>query len=112
MTTAARPANESADESPSPEKSGKKKFVLPIVGVALLAALFWAFNHWNYSRSHQSTDNAQIDGHIIPVLSKVGGYVKSVNAIENQPVTAGQLLVQLDDADYRLRLAQANADYL
>src|SRR5437762_1808760 len=111
MTSPARtdapPTDDASDESAS-----KKKFVLPVVGVLVLLALFWAFNHWSYSRSHQSTDNAQIDGHIVPVIAKVGGYVKAVNAVENQPVKQGDLLVQLDDADYRLRLAQANADYL
>jgi membrane fusion protein, multidrug efflux system len=111
MTSPARsetlPAEDTSDESAS-----NKKFVLPVVGVLVLLALFWAFNHWSYSRIHQSTDNAQIDGHIVPVIAKVGGYVKAVNAIENQPVRQGDLLVQLDDADYRLRLAQANADYL
>ena len=112
MTTAATPNGSTEDESGPDEASSKKKFVLPIVGVLLLAALFWAFNHWSYSRAHQTTDNAQVDGHIVPVIAKVGGYVKTVNAVENQPVKSGDLLVQIDDADYRLRLAQANADYL
>src|SRR4051812_24456867 len=112
MTTAATPdASEDINDSAADEPSGKKKFILPIVGVLVLVALFWAFNHWNYSRSHESTDNAQVDGHIIPVIAKVGGYVKAVNAVENEPVKAGAVLVQLDDADYRLRVAQANADY-
>jgi membrane fusion protein (multidrug efflux system) len=57
-----------------------------------------------------STDDAQVDGHIIPIIAKVGGYVTSVAVSENDPVTAGQLLVQLDDAEYRVRLAQANGD--
>lgn len=88
----------------------KKKFVLPIVGVVALILLFWAFQKWSYGRSHQSTDNAQVDGHIVPVLAKVGGYVKTVNVNENDHVNAGQLLVQLDDEDYRVRLQQAQAD--
>ena len=113
MTTAAGPAVSPAEEQATPDdRTSKKKFVLPIIGVLVLIALFWVFNQLSYSRSHQSTDNAQIDGHIIPVIAKVGGYVKSVNAVENQPVKAGDLLVQIDDADYLLRLAQANADYL
>ena len=78
-----------------------------MVGLVLLV---WAFQKWNYGRSHQSTDNAQVDGHIVPVLAKVGGYVKTVNVNENDHVNAGQLLVQLDDADYRVRLQQAQAD--
>jgi membrane fusion protein, multidrug efflux system len=95
-----------------PEKpSSKKKFVLPIAIVIGLVVLLWAFQKWNYGRSHQSTDNAQVDGHIVPVLAKVGGYVKTVAVNENDHVNAGQLLVQIDDADYRVRLQQAQADF-
>jgi membrane fusion protein (multidrug efflux system) len=90
--------------------SSKKKFVLPIAIVVGLLLLGWAFQKWNYGRSHESTDNAQVDGHIVPVLAKVGGYVKTVNVSENDHVNAGQLLVQLDDADYQVRLQQAQAD--
>jgi membrane fusion protein (multidrug efflux system) len=90
--------------------SGKKKIVLPIVAIIGLILIVWAFQKWSYGRSHQSTDNAQLDGHIVPVLAKVGGYVKTVNVSENDHVNAGQLLVQLDDADYRVRVQQAQAD--
>ena len=105
------PSRQTTTASVEPDKpSGKKKFVLPIVAVVALVILFWAFQRWSYGRSHQSTDNAQVDGHIVPVLAKVGGYVKTVNVSENDHVTAGQLLVQLDDADYRVRVQQAAAD--
>ena len=90
--------------------STKKKIIVPIVIVLGLVLGFWAFQKWNYGRSHQSTDNAQVDGHIVPVLAKVGGYVKTVNVNENDHVNAGQSLVQLDDADYRVRFQQAQAD--
>jgi membrane fusion protein (multidrug efflux system) len=90
--------------------SSKKKIVLPIVGVLALILLFWAFQKWSYGRTHQSTDNAQVDGHIVPVLAKVGGYVNTVTVSENDSVKAGQLLVHLDDDDYRVRLQQAQAD--
>jgi len=107
-TPASRNGRSAASEPGTP--SSKKKFVLPIVGVVALILLFWAFQKWSYGRSHQSTDNAQVDGHIVPVLAKVGGYVKTVNVNENDRVNAGQLLVQLDDEDYRVRLQQAQAD--
>ena len=90
--------------------SRKKKIVLPIVGLVALFILFWGFQKWNYGRSHQSTDNAQVDGHIVPVLAKVGGYVKAVSVSENDHVNAGQPLVQLNDEDYVVRLQQAQAD--
>ena len=108
MTTATAP--EDTTTVAEEDESSKKKIILPIVGVLILIGAFWAFTNWNYSRSHASTDNAQIDGHIVPVIAKVGGYVKSVRVEENQPVKAGDLLVQLDDAEYRVRLDQANAD--
>jgi membrane fusion protein (multidrug efflux system) len=99
----------SAAAEPS-KGSTKKKIVLPIAGVVALILLFLGFQRWSYGRTHQTTDNAQVDGHIVPVLAKVGGYVKTVNVSENDHVTAGKLLVQLDDADYRVRLQQAQAD--
>src|ERR1700736_644653 len=107
-TPASRNGRSAVSEPEMP--SSKKKFVLPIAIVVGLVLLLWAFQKWNYGRSHESTDNAQVDGHIVPVLAKVGGYVKTVNVNENDHVNAGQLLVQLDDADYRVRLQQAQAD--
>jgi membrane fusion protein, multidrug efflux system len=107
-TPASRNGRSAASEPGTP--STRKKFVVPIVGVVAFILLIWAFQKWSYGRSHQSTDNAQVDGHIVPVLAKVGGYVKTVNVNENDHVNAGQLLVQLDDADYRVRLQQAQAD--
>ena len=106
--TSPRNGRSAAAEPDKP--STKKKFVVPIVIVLGLVLGFWAFQKWNYGRSHQSTDNAQVDGHIVPVLAKVGGYVKTVNVNENDHVNTGQLLVQLDDADYRVRFQQAQAD--
>lgn len=107
-TPSSRNGRSAASEPGTP--STRKKFVLPIVGIVAVILLIWAFQKWSYGRSHQSTDNAQVDGHIVPVLAKVGGYVKTVNVNENDHVNAGQLLVQLDDADYRVRLQQAQAD--
>src|SRR5712671_828110 len=109
-TSATSRNGRSSAAEPDQPPSTKKKIVLGIVGVLALILLFWGFQKWNYGRSHQTTDNAQVDGHIVPVLAKVGGYVKTVNVSENDHVNAGQLLVQLDDADYRVRLQQAQAD--
>jgi membrane fusion protein (multidrug efflux system) len=95
--------------APAPTPS-KRRFVLPIVGLIALGGIGWGVKQWTYGRSHESTDDAQVDGHIVPIIAKVGGYVKTVSVAENQPVQEGQLLVQLDDAEYRVRLAQAEAD--
>lgn len=105
---ASRNGRSAATESDKP--STKKKIILSVVGVLVLILALWGFQKWLYGRSHQSTDNAQVDGHIVPVLAKVGGYVKAVNVSENDSVSAGKVLVQLDDADYRVRYQQAQAD--
>jgi membrane fusion protein (multidrug efflux system) len=57
-----------------------------------------------------TTDDAQVEGRIVPVLSRVGGYVRSVHVAENQPVKAGDLLVDLDDRELHARVAQAEAE--
>ena len=81
-----------------------------IMGVILLGLVIFGVRKWWFGRSHVSTDNAQVDGHIVPVLPKVGGYVVEVRVDENQSVKAGDTLVVLDDRDFRARLAQTDAD--
>jgi len=80
------------------------------MGAVVLALTVLGVRKWWFGRSHVSTDNAQVDGHIVPVLGKVGGYVSEVRVAENQAVKAGDTLVVLDDRDFRARLAQTDAD--
>jgi membrane fusion protein (multidrug efflux system) len=91
-------------------KASKRRIVLPLVGLIVAAILVWAFRQWSYGRAHESTDNAAVDGHLVPVLAKVSGYVLRVNAPENAHVAADSVLVEIDPAEYRVRLAQAEAD--
>jgi len=81
-----------------------------IMGVILVGILIFGVRKWWFSRSHVSTDNAQVDGHIVPILPKVGGFVAEVRVEENHAVQAGDTLVVLDDRDLRARLAQTEAD--
>src|SRR2546422_7697172 len=79
-----------APEQPDPAKSGgNKRTVFIIMGVVLLGLVAVGVRRWIYSLSHVSTDNAQVDGHIVPILPKVGGYVVDVRTDENRPVKAG-----------------------
>ena len=92
------------------EPTGRRRIVLPIVLVLLALGVAWAFKQWSYGRAHESTDDAAVDGHLVPVLAKVGGYVQSVTVSDNDHIRADSLLVQIDPAEYRVRLAQAEAD--
>ena len=89
-----------------------KKHIRLLVPLALvIAGGVWGVNRWTFSQSHESTDNAQVDGHIVPVVAKVGGYVMAVNVGENAHVDDKGVLVLLDEREYQVRLAQAEADY-
>ncbi len=94
----------------TPAANGKRSPALPVLAVLALAAVLWGGKTVLYNRTHVSTDNAQVDGTIVPVLAKVGGFVAAVHPVENQRVKAGDLLVQIDSSEYLMRLAQADAD--
>src|SRR3989442_10311513 len=83
---------------------GRRRIVFAALGLALVALLGLGVKKWWFARSHVSTDNAQVDGHIIPILPQVGGFVSEVRAQENQNVKAGGTLVVLDERDFRGRL--------
>ncbi|KQN34465.1 secretion protein HlyD [Pedobacter sp. Leaf41] len=88
----------------------KKNLVVPIIlGVLLVIGIIFGIKEWTYFSKHVDTDDAQIDGDISPVVARVGGYVKDINFEENTHVTEGQILVKLDDADYKVKLEQAQA---
>ncbi len=110
---------QSAHESrPKQEvKLGKKSSYLkqhPAVRVGLIvtsAMLAIAGIYlWHYFAMREATDDAQIDGHITPIGSRVGGTVLKLNFEDNQIVKAGQVLVQLDPRDYQVAAQKAAAD--
>src|SRR5437879_11819981 len=107
----ARPPPVSPDDPAAPAKpGGRKRTVFIIMGVVVLGLVAVGVRRWIYSLSHVSTDNAQVDGHIVPILPKVGGYVIDVRTDENRSAKAGGTLAGLDDRDDRARLAQADGD--
>jgi membrane fusion protein (multidrug efflux system) len=75
----------------------------------LVAAAIGGYRFWNYLDSYESTDDAEIDGDIYAVTSRIAGTVKAVYVQDNQEVKAGQLLVELDPRDYEVSLEQAKA---
>jgi membrane fusion protein, multidrug efflux system len=104
------PAREPVIVPTDAPKAGKRRFVLPIVLVLVALGAFWAYKQWSYGRVHESTDDAAVDGHLVPVLAKVSGYVQAVHVSDNDLVKADSLLVQIDPAEYQVRVAQAEAD--
>ena len=88
----------------------KKNKVLPLILIVLvLAGAIFGTKEYLYAIKHVDTDDAQIDGDISPVVARVGGYVKDISFEENTKVKEGQVLVTLDDSDFKIRLEQAQA---
>ncbi len=89
-----------------------KKIISYIVTVAVMAvAAVWVCGKFVHLGDVEFTDNAQVRQQIVPVNSRVQGYVKEIRFKEFEPVRKGDTLVVIDDADMRLRVAQARADW-
>lgn len=81
-----------------------------VVALVLVAALWLGGRFYLYNRSHVSTDDAYVTKDIVPVNPLVAGNVTQVLVKDNQRVAAGDLLVQLDDSNYRAEVDQARAN--
>ena len=81
--------------------------VLLVVLAAVAAGSFYA---WRYFSAYESTDDAEVDGHINAISARIGGYVLDVPVEDEQYVKAGDVLVRIDPKDYSVALANARAD--
>ena len=89
------------------QRKNRLKRIAPLVlVVAVVGALLW----WLHSRQYEDTDDAQVDGHISQIGSRVAGYITAVNVEDNQEVQAGQVLVEIDPRDYQVALDRAKAE--
>ena len=98
---------------PPPEKRGffeerpnARFFLIGLVLVLIVGGFFG----WRYLESYENTDDASIDGHLMPLSARISGYVSSVNVNDNQYVSAGTVLVEIDPKDYQIALEKAQAD--
>ena len=82
-----------------------------VVGVLLLAAILWVCSKFVHLGKVEYTDNAQVKQQIVPVNSRVQGFIKKTYFKEYQEVKKGDTLVVIEDTEYRYRVAQAEADY-
>lgn len=89
-----------------------KKIISYILSLAVVAgAAVWIGGKFIHLGNVEFTDNAQVNQQIVPVNTRVQGYIREIRFKEFQNVRKGDTLVIIDDADMRLRLAQARADY-
>lgn len=105
----AQPHEESSDrEHGSRPSKGRRR--LAVVGLIVLLAgvAVGAYYYWQ-SRFYESTDDAYVEGHPVFISTQVSGNIAQVYVQENQRVEEGDLVVEVDPCDYRIRLAKAQA---
>jgi len=96
------------DKLPPRKKSKVMRWVviLVVLGALGVAGVYL----WRYFNTYETTDDAQIDGHIDAVSGRIAGNVVDIRAEDEQYVNAGDVLVRLDPRDYEVALAKAQAD--
>jgi len=99
-----------AETAAAPKRRSKKPFVLGVVGLALLAGAGWyGYDYWTTGRFMISTDDAYVQADMTYVAPKVTGYVARLHMLVLRDIPAGDPLVTLDDGDFRIAVAQAEA---
>ncbi|MEL5895086.1 HlyD family secretion protein [Bacteroides sp. GD17] len=93
-------------------KHKTKKLIYNIVVITLIIiGIVWVSSRFVHLGNVEYTDNAQVKQLIVPVNSRVQGFIKEIRFDENQAVRKGDTLALIEDTEFRFRLAQAEADY-
>ena len=108
----AEPAGKSNDPNEAGSNAEGRRRTLLFAAIIGCVILVGAVSFWLYSRTYESTDDAQVDGHLNGITARIDGDVKAVHVEENQSVQAGDLLVELDPRDYEVAVEQAQAQLL
>lgn len=95
------------DETEKSKKGVKRKITFIVVAILLIVSGFYIVNEMKY----QSTDDAYVETTTVNVSPKVSGQIEEVFVKDNQFVNEGDLVATIDDADYKVRLEQADANY-
>jgi membrane fusion protein, multidrug efflux system len=104
------PAPPARDDGKKKRSNLRRKRTIRIVVLAVIVlAIIVAIPVYAYYSVRESTDDAQVDGHVVPISPRIAGTIISVLVNDNQPVRADQELVRLDPADYQVALDQARA---
>jgi membrane fusion protein (multidrug efflux system) len=107
-------ASQQQDENSSGDNgrglSETKKYILfGVLAVIVIIGLIFGWRWLQFSQSHESTRDAQIEGHISPVIPRVNGYVAKVYVRDNEKVKKGQIVARIDTSEFQIKVKQAKA---
>jgi len=83
-----------------------------VISILLVVALYFGGRKVVFSITHETTDNAQIETSIVPVLTRIGGYVKTIAIKDYDSVGQNQLVAEIDDAELQMQLEEQKADLM
>jgi membrane fusion protein (multidrug efflux system) len=113
MTDSSPPADVSEDTSASrasPLANPRTRAILiTLAAIVIIAAVAWFLRYQSFGKYQQTTNDAYVQADATTVAPKISGYVDRVFVADNQVVTAGQILAQIDPRDYRAQVAQNQA---
>ena len=93
-----------------PSRTSSPGFRIAII-IGIVVLLVVGFFVYRYVTSYESTDDAEVDGHINSISARISGHVIKLNVQDNQYVQAGTVLVEIDPADYQVAYERAKADF-
>jgi membrane fusion protein, multidrug efflux system len=93
-----------------PSRTASPGFRIAVIAAAVVLLVVGVFVY-RYVTSYESTDDAQVDGHINAISTRISGHVVKLNVLDNQYVQAGMVLVEIDPADYQVARDRAQADF-
>ena len=110
-TSSVSPTAEPSPSSPKPpSQHPRRKWILfGLLGVGLIAGVIFGYRWWRFASVHESTDDAYVTTDVHPINARIDGTVVDVEVNDNQQVSQGTVLVQLDQRDYEVARQQAKA---
>src|SRR3984957_13746232 len=103
--------SESAAETITPPSQRQRRVNPFLIGGIVFILLAIGIGWYIYAQGYEDTDDAQVDGHLNPIASRIDGTITAVHVDDNQAVQTGQLLVELDPSDDQIALQQAQAQH-
>jgi membrane fusion protein (multidrug efflux system) len=110
MTSEINPQAATPPAAPAPKNGKRKRALLILAMVVVLAGIAWLAYYFLYARWHQDTDDAYVQGNVVSIVPQTMGTVVSIDADEGMKVEAGQPLVELDPNDAQVAYDQAVAN--
>jgi membrane fusion protein (multidrug efflux system) len=96
-------------EETKPNNNKKKKIGFIILGIIIVIGAITLFFYLRYKTTHITTDDAYIDGRIHTIASRIKGTIKTVYVKDNQSVKKGDILIEIDPADYEVKVEEASS---